>query len=636
MNLRLAGWWAVAALTMGALPAVADTVPQPSFTATTIPALSNAVVNSVHLADLNGDGIPDLVTTENSSQLVIRYLDTSGQVTSVFRVSSVGIPPVAAGFGDFNEDGRTDMVVVTPGNRFNTGGVFLLLQNQDGTFGSPFCCGLPYQGPQPFATFQGGQDAIIGDVNGDGRPDLLVPSNTGGDRLFLGNGAGFSPPIVVSPSTFNDAHAQLADVNGDGALDLVTNNEADPTLSWSDAAIGVRLGLGDGTFGPPTLLHANLFNQSLATGDLNGDGLADIVAAGVSFLAGNHYVAAFLARAGGGFAPPIRLGGKCQTNVCRVALADFNGDGMLDIASTPGYFTNRIDTFLNDGAGGFTQGPSLPGQAFSLAAGAVRLDGTADIFAGTPVGAILEFQSQPAADTTPPDVTVPDPITVEADGPDGAQVFFLASASDDTDGLLSPVCDPVSGSIFRLGATTVSCSATDAAGNRGSATFTVTVVDTTAPSLTVPDGITMDATGPGGVPISFAATATDRVDGAVPVTCVPPSGATFGIGQTSVTCTAGDSHGNVATATFVVHVRGADAQLADLWAAVQSVGPGHSLAAKIGGARAAYAAGDASHTCAMLGAFINEVMAQSGKHVRPAIAADLLARAARIRHVLGC
>jgi hypothetical protein len=116
-------------------------------------------------------------------------------------------------------------------------------------------------------------------------------------------------------------------------------------------------------------------------------------------------------------------------------------------------------------------------------------------------------------DVTPPVVTV-ESKTVEATSPAGATVSYDASAVDNVDGPLTPTCTPPSGSVFALGATTVTCQATDAAGNTGSGTGTITVVDTTAPAVGCPEG-----PNPGGhVPGShnpdgfYELTATDAVD----------------------------------------------------------------------------------------------------------------------------
>jgi HYR domain-containing protein len=160
--------------------------------------------------------------------------------------------------------------------------------------------------------------------------------------------------------------------------------------------------------------------------------------------------------------------------------------------------------------------------------------------------------SMVVSDTTAPVVTVPADITKQAAGPSGAQVTYIATSSDAVDGMITPTCDTPSGSMFPLGTTTVTCSAQDAAGNTGSASFHVTVQDTTPPTLT-PYNATVEATGPT-TPTSFGASVMDLVDGSVPVTCDHASGSGFPVGQTTVNCTATDAHGNTASGTLTVTV----------------------------------------------------------------------------------
>jgi HYR domain len=157
-------------------------------------------------------------------------------------------------------------------------------------------------------------------------------------------------------------------------------------------------------------------------------------------------------------------------------------------------------------------------------------------------------------DTTPPVVTVPAPITIDAAG-SGAVVTYTASASDNVSGSLTPTCTPASGSTFPVGTTTVDCNATDGAGNTGSNSFTVTVRDTTPPTLNLPGPITVEATGPNGAVVTYTATATDNVSGNVTPSCSPQSDSTFPLGTTTVTCTATDTAGNSASGTFTVTVR---------------------------------------------------------------------------------
>jgi len=158
-------------------------------------------------------------------------------------------------------------------------------------------------------------------------------------------------------------------------------------------------------------------------------------------------------------------------------------------------------------------------------------------------------------DTTPPTIAIPQPIVVEATGPNGAVVTYTATATDDVDGTITPTCSPASGSTFPLGTTTVMCTATDSSGNSNSASFTVTVRDTTSPSIVAPADITAEATSSAGAVVSYPApTVSDAVDSNPTVVCSPASGTTFPIGSTMVTCTATDFSGNSVSATFHVNV----------------------------------------------------------------------------------
>lgn len=159
-------------------------------------------------------------------------------------------------------------------------------------------------------------------------------------------------------------------------------------------------------------------------------------------------------------------------------------------------------------------------------------------------------------DLTAPAITAPDVQGVEATGPDGAAVSFAPTASDLVDGDRPVLCDHESGDTFPLGTTPVHCSSQDTRGNTSYASFTVEVVDTTAPEITVPGDRTVEATGPDGAVVDFAGdvSATDTVDTDVQVSCIPPSGSTFGLGGQPVTCTATDDAGNTDEGTFVVTV----------------------------------------------------------------------------------
>ena len=152
--------------------------------------------------------------------------------------------------------------------------------------------------------------------------------------------------------------------------------------------------------------------------------------------------------------------------------------------------------------------------------------------------------------------------------------------------------------------------------------------------------VTVDATSPAGAVVTYdAPVATDPDDATPPpVSCTPASGATFAIGQSTVTCTAtdpDDSNSPVST-SFTVTVQGAAAQLADLAQAVQGVGPGTILARTVGLAQSEVASGHAAAACLILDGFVLEVRGLSGWSIPPATAQQLIADAQRIQAVLAC
>lgn len=192
---------------------------------------------------------------------------------------------------------------------------------------------------------------------------------------------------------------------------------------------------------------------------------------------------------------------------------------------------------IPDGSGGMT--PVTSGDTFPV--GTTTVTCTATDQGGNTATDTFDVT---VSDTGSPTITVPAPITQEATGPDGATVNFNVTAVDVVDLDVSIECTPDSGSIFALGVTTVTCTATDDAGNTDTASFNVTVEDTTPPQFDPP---LADVTVSAGEPAVFTATATDLVDTAVDVQCTIDDGATvvvsghiFPQGVTEVTCTASD------------------------------------------------------------------------------------------------
>jgi len=167
-------------------------------------------------------------------------------------------------------------------------------------------------------------------------------------------------------------------------------------------------------------------------------------------------------------------------------------------------------------------------------------------------------------DTEKPVVNCSSNITVNAaPGQCTAAISYSASAADNCGPPITPAlvfsCSPPSGSLFAVGITNVKCVATDAAGNKDSCTFTVTVNDTQKPTITCPSNITAyrSASQCDSVPVSFSATVNDNCPGVIK-TCTPASGSNFPLGVTTVICVATDASGNRDSCSFTVRVSKGD------------------------------------------------------------------------------
>ncbi|MCX6926204.1 MAG: HYR domain-containing protein, partial [Verrucomicrobia bacterium] len=208
-------------------------------------------------------------------------------------------------------------------------------------------------------------------------------------------------------------------------------------------------------------------------------------------------------------------------------------------------------------AGGCVEdnGPACSGSAASVA-----FDGVAGvmyfILAGGYNGQSGTLQIIAARDLTPPVIACPPTIVTNTAPGQCAQVIrFNVTATDNFDPNPTVTCSPASGSTFPRGTTTVYCTATDFSSNSSSCSFVVTVVDAEPPQVICSANIVADAD-PGQSSksnVTFTATATDNCPG-VTVACNPPSGSTFPVGVTRVTCTAVDASTNLSSCSFTVTV----------------------------------------------------------------------------------
>jgi flagellin-like hook-associated protein FlgL len=314
---------------------------------------------AIATADLNGDGIQDIVTANNSDDTVSVLLgDGSGAFTTKATML-VGNNPLSIALSDFNGDGKHDLV--TANSSDDTVAVFL--GNGDGTFasGSTFVVG---DAPSAVAA---------SDLNGDGIQDL-VAANRGSDSIsvLLGNGNG----TFKSQSTFgvgvgaSQSAVAIADFNNDGIPDIVTGNGLD-----ASATVSVLLGNGNGTFqGQVEYSVGGQSSAAVVVGDFNGDGRQDIASVSDNV---DGLASILLNNGNGTFAsskPLFSGGGSIDTT-------DFNGDGILDLVSTGDGFVT-----LNEGRGNgtFKDPTFLPvgSGSFGVAFTDFNGDGVPDIVAG--------------------------------------------------------------------------------------------------------------------------------------------------------------------------------------------------------------------------------------------------------------
>ena len=372
--------------------------------------------------DLNHDGKLDVVA---STGVMLGNGDGTLQPRVITPLNGPDSgPPVTA---DFNRDGNPDLAFPTNLN-LATGdqAVAILLGNGDGTFQPEKDLGVNFLGPQGLVTADfngdGNPDLIVtgngiaiglgdgtgtfqfqfilnaqnccqivtADFNRDGKPDFIVLEPGGGLFLSQGNGDGtFQPSVLLNNAPGGHALTGLiaTDVNGDGIPDLVVVNNA------VGGPLSIMLGNGDGTFANPVSYAVGDFLTSVAVGDLNHDGHADLV---VGLISGR--VAVLLGNGDGTFQSAINFGsgfppGFVDGGIVGVAVADLNGNGYPDVlvanssglgtvtvllnqtnSSPPAASTVSLSSSLN---------PAASGQAVTLTVTAVPANGGSSVPTGS-------------------------------------------------------------------------------------------------------------------------------------------------------------------------------------------------------------------------------------------------------------
>jgi hypothetical protein len=315
------------------------------------------------VGDFNGDGAPDLAVTsaDNTVTVLLNQGDGTFPGSPTY---AVGRFPHAVAVGDFQRAGALGVVTAN----FNSNTVSVLAGNGDGTLQRAVDYAV---GTEPNAV-------AMSDLTGNGILDL-VTANFGSNNvsILMGNGDGTFQTAVNYPVDGGPSSVAVADFDGDGIPDLVTANFG---YRGSNHTISVLRGNGDGTFQPAVTYSVNPGPFAVAAADLTGDGKPDLV---ITNLGGSgDTISVLLGNGDGTFRAPVNY--PVGSRPYAVLVADLNGDGKPDLV-TANTFSQSVSVLRGNGDGTF-QGPqyyAVDGTPRALAVMDLNHDGILDLVAGS-------------------------------------------------------------------------------------------------------------------------------------------------------------------------------------------------------------------------------------------------------------